>query len=76
MTVSMVFLLLLTYTAGNTWAKVLPTKKMVTGTRFEALGPVLEILNPGPFGLKEVGVAVIFISYDILMFCSFICSTP
>lgn len=57
MTVSMVFLLLLTYTAGNTWAKVLPTKKMVTGTRFEALGPILEILNPGPFGLKEHAIA-------------------
>jgi len=54
MTVSMVFLLLLTYTAGNAWAKFLPTKRMVIGTRFEALGSILEVLNPGPFGLKEV----------------------
>jgi len=27
---------------------------MVIGTRFEALGSILEVLNPGPFGLKEV----------------------
>ncbi|KAF5356761.1 hypothetical protein D9756_006727 [Leucocoprinus leucothites] len=57
MVVSTVFLLLLIYSVGNAWAKFLPTKQKVVGTRFEFLGPALEFLNPGPFGLKEHVVA-------------------
>lgn len=54
MTVSTVFLLLFTYTVGNAWAKFLPTKASVTGTRLEFLGPVIGFVNPGEFSLKEV----------------------
>lgn len=55
MTVSTVFLLLITYTAGNAWATFLPTRNAVEGTRFAFLGQALHFVNPGPFSLKEVG---------------------
>jgi OPT oligopeptide transporter protein len=54
MGVSSVFLLLISYTLGNVWAKCLPRKTMVVGTWFEFLGPTLDFINPGPFTLKEV----------------------
>jgi hypothetical protein len=54
MTVSTVFLLLLIYSVGNAWAKFLPTREKVVGTRLQFLGPVFAFVNPGPFGLKEV----------------------
>lgn len=56
MIVSSVFLLLLTYTAGNLWYTGLPKESTVLGTRLEGLAPVIRFLNPGPFGLKEVGM--------------------
>jgi hypothetical protein len=54
MTVSTVFLLLLTYTIGNAWAKFLPTRAQVEGTRLSFLGRIIAVVNPGPFTLKEV----------------------
>ncbi|KIK93983.1 hypothetical protein PAXRUDRAFT_143839 [Paxillus rubicundulus Ve08.2h10] len=51
--VSTVFLLLLIYTAGLTWAKFLPQRSLVEGTRFERLGPIFEFINPGEFKIKE-----------------------
>ncbi|XP_006463485.1 hypothetical protein AGABI2DRAFT_187070 [Agaricus bisporus var. bisporus H97] len=57
MTVSTVFLLLLTYSVGNAWAKILPTRAKVEGTRLSFLGSIIEIVNPGPFTLKEHVVA-------------------
>ncbi|KAL4248101.1 oligopeptide OPT transporter family protein [Abortiporus biennis] len=57
MSVSTVFLLLLIYSAGIAWAALLPTAKLVEGTRLSSLAPVLNFLNPGPFGLKEHVVA-------------------
>lgn len=53
-TVSTVFLLLLVYTFGNIWAKLLPRKELVEGTRLESLAPIIHFINPGNFGLKEV----------------------
>ncbi|GJE91208.1 oligopeptide transporter [Phanerochaete sordida] len=55
--VSTVFLLLLIYTVGNAWAKLLPRASWVRGTRFERLAPVLDVINPGDFGLKEHVIA-------------------
>ncbi|KAJ2917485.1 hypothetical protein MD484_g2956, partial [Candolleomyces efflorescens] len=57
MSVSTVFLLLITYTAGNAWATFLPTRNAVEGTRFAFLASVLHFVNPGPFSLKEHAVA-------------------
>lgn len=54
MTVSTVFLLLLTYSVGNAWAKFLPTRVKVEGTRLSFLSRIIGIVNPGPFTLKEV----------------------
>jgi hypothetical protein len=56
--VSSMFLLLIIYSCGLAWAKILPTQSSVEGTRFEGMGSIIHFLNPGPFGLKEVcGVA-------------------
>lgn len=60
MTVSTVFLLLLIYTAGNAWAKLLPQETLVIGTRFERLAPILRFINHGPFTLKEVNTYISF----------------
>ncbi|KIM46930.1 hypothetical protein M413DRAFT_16493 [Hebeloma cylindrosporum] len=57
MTVSSVFLLLIIYTIRNGWAKFLPRRGWVVGTRFERLAPVFHFINPGPFCLKEHVVA-------------------
>jgi len=54
MSVSPVFLLLFTYSAGNAWATIFPKAGWVEGGRFERLAPFLRIINPGPFSLKEV----------------------
>ena len=54
MGVSTVFLLLLIYSAGNAWAKVIPRRETVIGTRLEGLAGFFHFLNPGPFGIKEV----------------------
>ncbi|VDB91635.1 unnamed protein product [Peniophora sp. CBMAI 1063] len=51
--ISGVFSLLVVYSFGQAWAKFVPQRSWVQGTRFEYLGPVLHILNPGPFGIKE-----------------------
>ena len=52
--VSTVFLLLLVYTFGNTWARLFPKATWVEGTRFARLSPIFRVINPGPFSLKEV----------------------
>ncbi|KAF8888579.1 oligopeptide transporter [Infundibulicybe gibba] len=57
MVVSTVFLLLLTYSVGNAWAKFLPRRAWVVGTRFEFLASTLQFINPGEFSLKEHVVA-------------------
>jgi len=54
MGVSSVFLLLLTYSAGNAWATVFPKESWVEGTPFESLSLLFRFINPGPFSLKEV----------------------
>ncbi|KAJ2920656.1 hypothetical protein H1R20_g16438, partial [Candolleomyces eurysporus] len=57
MAVSTVFLLLITYTAGNAWATFLPKRSAVEGTRLAFLGSAFHFINPGPFSLKEHAVA-------------------
>ncbi|PPR06785.1 hypothetical protein CVT24_011285 [Panaeolus cyanescens] len=57
MSVSTVFLLLLTYTAGNAWAKILPTRTVVDGVPLSKLGRVIHFINPGPFTIKEHVIA-------------------
>ena len=54
MSVSTVFLLLLIYTVGIAWAKYLPRREWVEGTRFARLGPLSHFINPGEFQIKEV----------------------
>jgi hypothetical protein len=53
--VSTVFLLLLVYSVGTAWATFIPRASVVEGTRFAWLAPALNVINPGPFRLKEVG---------------------
>ncbi|KAM6503339.1 oligopeptide transporter [Amanita muscaria] len=57
MTVSTVFLLLLIFTVGNAWAKLLPRRETVKGTRFENLAPFVHFINPGKFNIKEHVIA-------------------
>lgn len=57
MSVSTVFLLLLIYSVGNCYAKLLPRRSLVVGTRFEALASIIGFINPGDFTLKEHVVA-------------------
>ena len=54
MSVSTVFLLLLIFTLGNAWAKLLPRRETVQGTRFEFLASFVHFINPGKFNIKEV----------------------
>ncbi|KAL0580004.1 hypothetical protein V5O48_002007 [Marasmius crinis-equi] len=60
--VSTVFLLLVTYTIGEFMAKALPRRSSVEGTKFQALGPIFHVLNPGPFQMKEHVVATLIAS--------------
>ncbi|TFK82027.1 oligopeptide transporter [Polyporus arcularius HHB13444] len=53
LSVSTVFLLLLIYTVGLAWAKYLPRKEWVEGTRFERLAGAIDFINPGEFRIKE-----------------------
>ncbi|RPD55663.1 oligopeptide transporter [Lentinus tigrinus ALCF2SS1-7] len=53
MSVSTVFLLLLIYSVGIAWAKYLPRKELVEGTRFARLAGVIDFINPGEFRIKE-----------------------
>ncbi|KAK0220366.1 OPT oligopeptide transporter protein-domain-containing protein [Armillaria fumosa] len=62
MSVSTVFLLLVLYSIGEAWAAFLPKRSWVEGTRLQPLVPVLEFINPGPFGLKEHVVATLIAS--------------
>ncbi|KAF8635447.1 hypothetical protein AX15_000427 [Amanita polypyramis BW_CC] len=56
-TISSVFLLLLIYTFGVAWAKFLPRREWVVGTRLESLATVIHFFNPGDFSIKEHVVA-------------------
>ncbi|KAI6040850.1 OPT oligopeptide transporter protein-domain-containing protein, partial [Pisolithus marmoratus] len=60
--VSTVFLLLLIYSWGLAWAKFIPRRSSVEGTRFEKLGPILEFLNPSEFKIKEHVIATLVAS--------------
>ncbi|KAI6095908.1 OPT oligopeptide transporter protein-domain-containing protein [Pisolithus croceorrhizus] len=60
--VSTVFLLLLSYTVGLAWAKFVPRRSSVEGTRFESLGPILDFFNPGEFKIKEHVIATLVAS--------------
>lgn len=60
--VSTVFLLLLIYSVGLAWAKFIPRRSSVEGTRFERLGPILEFFNPGDFKIKEHAIATLVAS--------------
>ncbi|KAF9269597.1 oligopeptide transporter [Marasmius fiardii PR-910] len=60
--VSTVFLLLVTYTFGEIMANFLPRRSTVEGSRLQFLGPVLHVINPGPFRLKEHVVATLIAS--------------
>ncbi|KAK0470542.1 oligopeptide transporter [Armillaria novae-zelandiae] len=62
MSVSTVFLLLVLYSVGEAWAAFLPKRSWVEGTRLQRLAPMLEFINPGPFGLKEHVVATLIAS--------------
>ncbi|TFK71693.1 oligopeptide transporter [Pluteus cervinus] len=61
-TVSNVFLMLLLYTSGNLWAKFLPRRTWVEGTRLHFLGGIVDFINPGDFGLKEHVIATLLAS--------------
>lgn len=52
--VSGIFLLLILYTFGNLWAKVLPTGAVFQARGWTRAAKVAHFINPGPFGLKEV----------------------
>lgn len=65
MSVSGVFLLLITFSFGQLWARVLPRREWVAGTRFERLGRYVHFVNPGPFGLKEVILSLTVIHTSI-----------
>ncbi|PCH44332.1 peptide transporter MTD1 [Wolfiporia cocos MD-104 SS10] len=56
-TVSTVFLLLLIYTVGVAWAKFLPRSSWINNPRLEWLKPILDVINPGDFRLKEHVIA-------------------
>ncbi|CAE6455014.1 unnamed protein product [Rhizoctonia solani] len=56
--VSGIFLLLLVYTIGNAWAFVLPRPEQFQN-RIPWLVPIVRMVNPGPFGLKEHVVATL-----------------
>ncbi|CAE6519790.1 unnamed protein product [Rhizoctonia solani] len=56
--VSGIFLLLLVYTIGNAWAILLPRPEIFQN-RIPWLVPIIRIVNPGPFGLKEHVVATL-----------------
>lgn len=60
--VSTVFLLLLSYSVGVAWSKVLPRREFVEGTRFSKFGPVIEFINPGEFRIKEHVIATLVAS--------------
>ncbi|KAF9242072.1 OPT oligopeptide transporter protein-domain-containing protein [Melanogaster broomeanus] len=60
--VSTVFLLLLVYSVGVAWAKFIPHRSWVQGTRFEMFGPIIEFVNPGEFGIKEHVIASLVVS--------------
>ncbi|EPQ56339.1 oligopeptide transporter [Gloeophyllum trabeum ATCC 11539] len=57
MSVSTVFLLLLIYSIGFAWATFLPRGTFAERIGLPRLAPVLDFINPGPFGLKEHVVA-------------------
>lgn len=61
-TVSSVFLLLLIYSTGLAWGEFLPGASSVKSTRNEHLTGVLELVNPGPFRIKEHVVATLIAS--------------
>ncbi|KZV65129.1 oligopeptide transporter [Peniophora sp. CONT] len=60
--ISGVFALLIVYTLGQAWARFLPKRQWVEGTRYEHWGPYLHFLNPGPFGIKEHVCATVMAS--------------
>ncbi|KAI0955058.1 hypothetical protein AcW1_006752 [Taiwanofungus camphoratus] len=60
--VSTVFLLLLIYSVGTAWAKFLPNAASVEKSYFSCLKPVLEIINPGEFRIKEHVIAALVAS--------------
>ncbi|KAI6006134.1 OPT oligopeptide transporter protein-domain-containing protein [Pisolithus albus] len=60
--VSTVFLLLLSHSVGLAWAKFVPRRSSVEGTRFERLGPILDFFNPGEFKIKEHVIATLVAS--------------
>lgn len=60
--VSTIFLLLLSYSVGLAWAKFVPRRSSVEGTRFERLGPILDFFNPGEFKIKEHVIATLVAS--------------
>jgi OPT family oligopeptide transporter len=62
MVVSSVFLLLIVYTSGQLWYKLMPRKSWVEGTRWERFGWILHIINPGKFTLKEHVVSTLIAS--------------
>ncbi|CAE6344031.1 Oligopeptide transporter 5 Short=AtOPT5 [Rhizoctonia solani AG-1 IB] len=56
--VSGIFLLLLVYTFGKAWEKLLP-KPEYFENRAPRLVPIFRVINPGPYGLKEHVVATL-----------------
>ena len=73
--VSSTFLLLLIYTLGIAWANFLPRRSWVERySRLRWLGPIIEFVNPGDFGLKEVRICYLMIHNDSTLFLSLLLS--
>lgn len=62
--VSGVFLLLFVYACGKVWEFLLPFPKE---TQHQWLRALLTLLNPRPFGLKEVGLRLGFSHLSVLI---------
>ncbi|KIJ51867.1 hypothetical protein M422DRAFT_244244 [Sphaerobolus stellatus SS14] len=59
-TVSPIFLLLLIFSIGKLWARILPRRSTFEGRPLlNRLAPIAEFINPGDFGLKEHVVATL-----------------
>ncbi|KAF8710272.1 Peptide transporter MTD1, partial [Rhizoctonia solani] len=56
--VSGIFLLLLVYTIGKAWEMLLPKPEQFE-SRIPWLAPIVRVINPGPYGLKEHVVATL-----------------
>ncbi|EGO04039.1 hypothetical protein SERLA73DRAFT_102396 [Serpula lacrymans var. lacrymans S7.3] len=62
LTISPVFLLVLVYSVGLAWAKILPRRSTVQNTRLAWLASTFDFINPGDFKIKEHVVSALVAS--------------